>query len=79
MSYHRHSPPANAMEHRRLNVTEAAEYSGISVSTMNKYRVFGGGSTYQKIGRRVVYELVELDKWLSTKRRNNTSDLGLEK
>lgn len=60
----------------RLNVSEAAAYTGISASTLNKLRVFGGGAVYTKIGRRVVYEIAALDSWLSTKQRHSTSDTG---
>lgn len=61
---------------RLLNVAEAAAYTGISASTLNKLRVFGGGSVYTKCGRRVVYSAADLDAWLSTKRRSSTSDAG---
>ena len=76
MFYHRHLILADAALHRRLNVVEAAEYTGISVSTLNKCRVYGTGSIYQKIGRRVVYSPADLDAWLSSKRRSSTSDAG---
>ena len=69
----------DASSPRRLNVMEAADYTGISVSTLNKLRVFGGGSVYTKVGRRVVYEAVDLDAWLAAKRRTSTSDVGTGK
>lgn len=79
MSYHRHSLLADAQHrhpHRRFNVVEAGEYTGISVSTLNKLRVFGGGCAYAKIGRHVVYEPADLDAWMDAKRRTSTSDAG---
>lgn len=51
----------------------AAAYMGLSSSTLNKLRVFGGGPAYLKIGRRVVYQATELDEWLVSKRRASTS------
>jgi hypothetical protein len=40
-------------QHRKpINASEAAEYLGISVSTLSKRRVFGGGPKYLKLGRR---------------------------
>ena len=45
--------------HRKLNSPEAAEYLGISVSTLSKRRVDGDGPQYLKPGRRVVYEVLE--------------------
>ena len=38
---------------QRLSVREAAQYLGLSASTLNKLRVFGGGPTFLKLGRRV--------------------------
>ena len=47
---------------RRLNVNEAADYLGISVSKLNKLRTYGGGTRYYKLGHRVVYDIADLDK-----------------
>jgi len=59
-----------------LRTPEAAEYCGSSKSTLEKLRVYGGGPAYIKMGSRVVYEVAELDAWLSARRRLNTSDSG---
>ena len=60
--------------HRKLNSPEAAEYLGISVSTLSKRRVDGDGPQYLKLGRRVVYDTRDLDAWLDTRRRASTAD-----
>ena len=60
----------------RLTVEAAATHIGLSVSTLNKLRVFGGGPVFLKIGRRVVYDLADLEQWLASKRRISTSDGG---
>ena len=60
----------------RLTVEAAATHIGLSVSTLNKLRVFGGGPVFLKLGRRVVYDLADLEHWLSSKRRVSTSDGG---
>jgi hypothetical protein len=60
----------------RLNVEAAARYVGVSASTLNKLRVFGGGPVFIKLGRRVVYDPADLDAWLTTGRRRSTSDSG---
>ena len=57
----------------RLKVDAAARYTGLSASTLNKLRVFGGGPAYLKLGRRVVYDAADLDAWLATQRRTSTS------
>jgi predicted DNA-binding transcriptional regulator AlpA len=56
-----------------LNVNEAADYSGISKSTLNKRRVYGGGPLYIKVGSRVIYDRTDLDAWLVGKKVANTS------
>jgi predicted DNA-binding transcriptional regulator AlpA len=60
----------------RLPVEAAAAHLGLSASTLNKLRVFGGGPVFLKLGRRVVYDVTDLDAWLATKRRQSTSDGG---
>lgn len=62
--------------HTPLCVQAASEHVGLSVSTLNKLRVFGGGPIFLKLGRRVAYDLADLDAWLATKRRRSTSDAG---
>ena len=63
-------------EHRKLDTPEAAEYVGMSASTLSKRRVFGGGPRYLKLGRRVVYDTRDLEAWLDAHRRASTSDAG---
>lgn len=60
----------------RMCTPQAAEYTGLSESTLNKLRVFGGGPTYIKAGRRVVYDRTDLDTWLVANKRTNTSEYG---
>jgi predicted DNA-binding transcriptional regulator AlpA len=72
--------PAAAVErqaHRpKLDTRKAAEHCGLGHSTLVKYRVFGGGPPFFKIGRRVVYDPHDLDEWLKDRRRFSTSDRG---
>lgn len=58
----------------RLTVNAAAQYVGLSASTLNKLRVFGGGPIFLKLGRRIAYDVTDLDAWLATKKRLSTSD-----
>ena len=67
---------ANASLPTRLSVKSASVIVGLSVSTMNKLRVHGGGPTFLKLGRRVVYDSRDLDFWLEARRRTSTSDQG---
>jgi excisionase family DNA binding protein len=61
---------------RKLRTAEAAEYVGIASSTLEKLRVTGGGATYIRIGRVVLYDPDDLDAWLAAHRRKSTSDRG---
>src|SRR5262245_36457531 len=61
---------------RKLNTHAAAAYSGLARSTLEKLRVLGGGPRYMKIGRRVLYDVADLEQWLASHRRRSTSDTG---
>ncbi|MTW16617.1 DNA-binding protein [Rhodoplanes serenus] len=63
----------SAESNRFINVTAASKYLGISTSTLNKLRVYGGGPVYIKLGRRVGYDPADLDMWRSANRRRSTS------
>ncbi|MCJ2077618.1 helix-turn-helix domain-containing protein [Methylobacterium sp. E-016] len=57
----------------KLSVGQAAHRLGISKSWLDKKRVQGGGPTYIKLGRRVLYDENDLDAWADTHRRSHTS------
>ena len=56
-----------------LNVIQAASYTNLSKSSLDRLRVYGGGALYIKVGARVVYDRVDLDTWLIGKKVANTS------
>ena len=58
----------------RVNVEGAAVLTGLSVSTLNKLRIYGEGPAYLKLGRRVAYDVGDLNSWLASKRRHSTSE-----
>ena len=60
-----------------MNVVEAAAFVGVSISMLNKLRVYGGGPVFLKIGRRVAYDPSDLSAWLNQLRRRSTSDVGV--
>lgn len=59
-----------------LDTTHAAEYVGLSKSTMAKLRLSGDGAKYIKLGRKVAYRRSDLDAWLEANVRTSTSDSG---
>lgn len=48
----------------RLRGTSAAEYLGISASTLEKMRHEGRGPRYLKLGGRVFYQVKDLDSYI---------------
>ena len=61
---------------RYLRTTGAAEYIGLTKSTLEKLRLTGGGPVFSKLGRTVVYDRTDLDAWVASRRRQSTSDQG---
>ena len=57
----------------QLTTLEAAAYCRISKPYLEKMRVYGTGPVFVKLGRRVVYRLLDLDEWLSARVRRSTS------
>lgn len=64
------------MNPNRVDVKAAAAHAGVSVSKMNKLRCQFGGPRYYKIGRRCVYDLADIDSWMSSMQRSSTADQG---
>lgn len=63
------------MQTKNLRAPAAAEYLGMSPSTLAKMRLRGDGPVYMKAGPRVVlYDLADLDAWLGTRKRRSTSE-----
>lgn len=62
----------------RLRTLAAAKYCGLSKSTFDKYRLTGEGAIFIKIGRSVVYDTADLDRWLDDRRKKSTSDYSLK-
>ena len=59
----------------KMRAGEAARYIGLSESTMAKLRCSGDGPSYYKAGRRVViYDKADIDAWLSSRKRQSTSE-----
>lgn len=58
---------------RKLCVREAARYLGVSKSLLDKRRLTGSGPEYMKIGRRVTYDLRDLEAYAASAKRKNTS------
>jgi excisionase family DNA binding protein len=70
----RHTSRDSGLPGRKLSVQEAANFLGLSVSTLNKLRLTGTGPPYMKLGRRVLYDLHDLEAWAASRKRSHTSE-----
>ena len=71
---HSNAEQYNAMpQARRFSVKEASCYTGLSCSTLNKLRCSGGGPRFAKVGRRVIYNVADIDVWLAQHLKTSTS------
>ena len=61
---------------RKLSVREAAVYLGISKGFLDKARLDGSGPVYIKIGRRVLYDLADVEIWSTERKRRHTSQVA---
>ncbi len=59
---------------RKLSTLEAAAYVGLGKSTLDKFRLTGGGPKFITLGRRVVYDPDDLDAWTEVRKRSSTSE-----
>jgi excisionase family DNA binding protein len=59
----------------RLNVKQAAEYVGVSKSFLDRLRSLGGGPRFIKLGKKVLYDHRDIDKWIEDHKQNSTADI----
>lgn len=65
------------MEPVTTDTAGASKRTGMSVSTLEKLRVYGGGPRFAKVGARggrVVYRISDLDEWLASRIVSSTSE-----
>jgi predicted site-specific integrase-resolvase len=56
-----------------LTVEAAAEYLGLGITTLNKWRVSGAGPVFIKMGSRVAYARADLERFIAQNRLRSTS------
>ena len=61
------------MQRHLLNTPEAAEYLDLQPCTLETWRSRGGGPKFLKLGRAVRYRLTDLDDFIESRLRDNTS------
>jgi predicted DNA-binding transcriptional regulator AlpA len=58
----------------KLSVREAATHLNVSKSWLDKRRLDGNGPRYLKMGRRVAYDVADLELFAASMKRNHTSE-----
>ncbi len=71
----RHTQQTAALPPVYLNERVAAAYLGISIRTIQRWRIAGDGPAYHQFGpRRILYRQSDLDAWAATRRISSTSE-----
>jgi predicted DNA-binding transcriptional regulator AlpA len=71
---HQETPEYPALDRptRILRTPGAADYVGLSTSTLEKKRLAGGGPAFIRLGGRAVgYDVRDLDAWLEKQRQSD--------
>ena len=55
-------------QQRRLFVVDTADYLGVSVATLDRWRRKSRGPAYVRVGGSIRYILADLDSWLASMR-----------
>jgi predicted DNA-binding transcriptional regulator AlpA len=56
-----------------VSTQEAAALLGLAPQTLSIMRVAGGGPKYVKLGRRVLYDVRDLEAYVEDRKRNSTA------
>ena len=56
-----------------LRRADAADYIGLKTRTLDNWRTAGKGPRFVKLGRRVVYQRDELDRYVQSCTRSSTA------
>ena len=59
-----------------LTTKQSAQHLGLAVSTLNKWRCYGGGPKFLKLGRAVRYRKIDLDAFAVQCCQTSTMEIG---
>lgn len=62
------------LEIRYANTSATSAYTSIPISTLETLRVRGGGPTFIKTGKKVLYDLNDVDEYMLQRKQISTSD-----
>jgi hypothetical protein len=58
------------------DVRALADWTGIAVSTLNKWRLTGEGPPFLRVNGRVIYDLQAVERWMLDRTVRSTSEAG---
>ena len=61
------------MSDRFFTPEKLSEELEIPTSTLAKWRLYGGGPRYVKMGKNIRYERSDVDQWVESQKRRTTS------
>ncbi|MDD3020591.1 MAG: helix-turn-helix domain-containing protein [Alphaproteobacteria bacterium] len=61
---------------RYLSEKQTADYIGLSVKTLQRMRVSGNGMPFIKAGARVLYDIDDLNAYMTSRKVQSTSAYG---
>jgi len=68
------APPApTPLPKKILSTSEAASFLRVSSRTLEKWRTYGGGPQFSRLGTRVVYSAEHLEAFAAARSRHNTN------
>ena len=70
MKYPENAPPPV------VDTSGASLETGLSIATLEKLRVYGGGPAYMKLGKAVRYRVSDLEDWMNARRVRSTSEVS---
>lgn len=59
--------------HKLLNTDEAAPLIGVKPKTLMNWRVLGVGPSHIRAGRKVAYDVADIEAWKAERRVRSTS------
>lgn len=61
---------------RKLTPDQAAKHIGLSAAQLAKLRMTGEGPVFLKLGRKIMYQLGDIETWLASKRLTQSPPKG---
>jgi len=67
-------PPTLNHQRRLMSAPQLAEWLNVSLSWVNKSHIYGTGPPAIRVGRRRLYDPLDVDNWLSTRKQGHASE-----